>query len=89
MISTNPTLATIHEQLTLRRDTMRWRFRVARLAVFGSHAARHTSTAMSTFWSGTQVLLAAHLTATSGFGDDRRPASRVAGIHPSGGGWCL
>jgi len=38
MSLTSPTLATIREQLTLRRDTLRRRFRVARLAVFGSHA---------------------------------------------------
>jgi predicted nucleotidyltransferase len=38
MTPTNPTLATIREQLTLRHDTLRRRFRVARLAVFGSHA---------------------------------------------------
>jgi predicted nucleotidyltransferase len=37
MTPTNPTLATIREQLTLRHDTLRRRFRVARLAVFGSH----------------------------------------------------
>ena len=38
MTPTNPTLATNREQLTLRHDTLRRRFRVARLAVFGSHA---------------------------------------------------
>jgi predicted nucleotidyltransferase len=38
MTPTSPTLETIREQLLHRRDTLRRRFRVARLAVFGSHA---------------------------------------------------
>jgi predicted nucleotidyltransferase len=38
MATTSTRLATIRERLTHRRETLRQRFRVARLAVFGSHA---------------------------------------------------
>jgi predicted nucleotidyltransferase len=34
----SPTLSTLREQLARRRETLRQRFRVARLAVFGSYA---------------------------------------------------
>ena len=63
MTLTNPTLATIREQLTLRRDTLRRRFRVARLAVFGSHArgtARKRSDVDILVWNSSSTCSASY-----------------------------